>query len=652
VIAAVAGSSAGCGGGGDRDIPDPIYAEDHPRIYLARNRDRLVAALTAETPAANKFKQMVNRWVNGQDVYDFHAWYAALMGQLTGEPQYCAAAIADVDAFVIAETEMIAGGGVPSIAGDSYLEVGVKLGDVLLTYDWCFDTVTSDQRERWLAFAYQSQWNVWHPDDAEWAGRNEPWSGWSIDNPSNNYYYSFLRASMMFGLAAHGEIDGATESLDFFRGNKIGDQLIPTFERDLSGGGSREGTGYGVAMMKLFELYDFWQGSTGENIADLTSHTRASLLHFMHATVPTLDRVAPTGDHSRDSTAVLFDYHRHYVQTLAHLYPADRLAPRARYFMARSSVPEMDQQFMLVYDFLYDGGTEQAPLDDLGRAYYAPGAGEVYNRSSWATDATWVNLIAGPYTESHAHHDQGSLMIYKGEWLAYDPNIESHSGIHQEVDAHNLVKIVDGGTPVEQHETPDTTLTALHRGDGWLHAASNLTAAYERDAGLVSSVEREIVHLEPDCVVVFDRVTSAGSTQQVWQLSSPATPTVNGNRTVFQGTSTTLTVEKVLPAGATTTTRDWPSIDGDFDRGYRVENTTAGGTVRHLHVIWTGNDVGTVEPSNTGGRSGVIVHFADGREATVRFGDNGVDGTLELRNAGGSVTASANLGASIDTLPE
>ena len=30
--------------------------------------------------------------------------------------------------------------------------------------------------------------------------------------------------------------------------------------------------------------------------------------------------IAPIGDHSRDSTAALFDYHRGYLQTLASLY--------------------------------------------------------------------------------------------------------------------------------------------------------------------------------------------------------------------------------------------------------------------------------------------------------------------------------------------
>jgi hypothetical protein len=651
VSVAVAGAAPGCGGSGDGD-DGPSYAEDHPRIYLSRNRERLTAALTAQQPSAVRFKEMVDRWVDdGADIYDFQPWFAALIGQLTGDPKYCAAAVAATEEFVASEVEMIDGGQTPTVAGDSYLEVGPKVGNVMLTYDWCFDVVPMDQRAKWLEYAQAAVWNVWNPDDAVWDGEVTPWSGWSVDNPSNNYYYSFLKATMFLGLAAHGEVNGADAWIDHFRQTKIAEQLVPTFEDDLTGGGSREGTGYGVAMKNLFELYDFWQGSTGETIADLTGHTRASLLHFFHETVPTLDRIAPTGDHARDSTAVLFDYHRNYVQELAFLYPDDRLAPRARYFLSHSSVPEMEQMFMFVYDFLYDGGTEETPLDDLGRAYYAPGIGQVYNRSSWATDATWMNLVAGPYTESHAHQDQGSLMIYKGEWLAYDPNIESRSGLHQEVAAHNLVAILEGGTPIEQHEPTESELVALHAGDGWFHAAGDLTASY-RDNPAVSKVHREVVHLEPDAIVVFDRVDSAGGTQQVWQLSSPLQPAINGARAVFSGGSHSLTVERVLPAGATASARDWPSIDGDMSAGFRFDDTVAGGSVRHLHVLWTDNDVGTVAASNDGGRLGVVVTFTDGRSATVRFGANDVDGTIELRAAGGSVTDSANLTRGIDELPE
>jgi hypothetical protein len=643
--------AAGCGGrdGAGREpvYPiDPVFLSTHPRIYLERNRARLEAALGAARPAAVRFREVVDRWMGGADVYAFQTWYAALLGQLTVDGSYCARAVDALDAEVAAEERRIAAGEAPEVAFDSYLYVGDRVGDVMLTYDWCFDAVAPERRARWLAYAEQAVWNVWHHELASWGGVARPWSGWSVDNPSNNYYYSFLRATMLLGLAAHGEGAGGSDWPSFFRDTKVLSQLAPTFERDLSGGGSREGTGYGVSMHRLWELYDFWEGSTGEDLAGRSGHALASMRAFMHQIVPTLDRVAPTGDHARESTGALFDYHRNYLLELAYLFPDEALSRRARYLLGESSVPAMTAQFMYVYDFLYDTDSLAEPLDGMGRAYHAPGIGELYARSSWERSATWVNLVAGPYTESHAHQDQGSLLLYKEGWLAYDPNVESHSGLIQATDAHNLVRIVRGGESIPQREGT-STMVALHRGDGWLHAAVDTRPVYA-DAG-VQKVEREVVYLEPDCVVVFDRVTSAAGTSQVWQLSSPAQPSMAGAVATFPGTHA-LSVRTMLPEAAARSVHRWAD-DDEFQGGYRYEVSVAGGANHFLHVLWIDGAVTVVTPSDGAGTRGVDIALPDGRVATVRFGTDGVDGALAIAGgAGGAVSVA--LGAGVDPLPE
>lgn len=628
----------------------PNFAMDHPRIYLAKNRDRLKASLDAKSPAAIRFKGAAEDWVAGSDVYAFRSWYAALLGQVTGNASYCAAAITAVDKVVADDEAKIAAGTPTVIAGDSYLQVGPMVGDVMLTYDWCFPTVTDGQKSRWLAYANQAVWNVWHHADAKWGSKATPWDGWATDNPSDNYFYSFLRATMLLGLAAHGELPDADGWLTQFHDTELMNTLVPKFEQDLKGGGSREGTGYGVSMRGLFELYDIWQASTGEDLATKTGHTRASMLSFLHSVVPTLDRVAPTGDHSRDSTAALFDYERNYLRTLGHLFPKDPVTPRALYLMSHSSVPEMGQPFMYIYDFLYDlpDVVEQAP-DTLGRAYFASGTGQLYARSGWDKDATWVNMIAGPYTETHAHQDQGALVIYKGGWLAYDPVIDSHSGLPQQVEAHNVVRIVADGKTVEQKIPTASLMTALHRGDGWLHAAADLTSAYAGVAA-VTKVQRELVYLEPDCVVVFDRVDTAAGTKQVWQLNAPRTPTIAGARSTVAGGPHALNVDRILPAGAAATVFDWKT-DMDFTAGARLDETIDGGSVVHLHVLSLDGTVSSVAASDAGGRKGVTVTFADGSSATVRFGATSVDGTLDRKAVGGAMT-SVPLGVGVDSLPE
>ena len=376
-------------------------APGHPRVLLGG--DRLVAlkaSMERREPAATRFRDMVDSQLKSGRVYSFQGHFAALLYQVTQDRRYADYAISFVDDKVATDERKIAGAQLPGVARNSYLYVGGMIADVALTYDWCFDRLTLEQRRRWVEYGNQAVSNVWNPRGASWGGRPQPWTGWSVNNPSNNYYYSFLEATLLLGLATRGENESADRWIRTFREDKVRDQLVPRFARDLEGGGSREGTGYGTAMDRLFRLYDVWEASTGERIAELTPHARSSLLYMMHATLPTLDRFAPIGDHSRDSTAALFDYQRSYIQTLAWLFPSDPLAPIARWYLSHCSVPRMGQGFMYLYDYLY--GVPRAPErpeDALYPGYYAPGVGHLFLRSGWGRDATWLGFIAGPYSE-------------------------------------------------------------------------------------------------------------------------------------------------------------------------------------------------------------------------------------------------------------
>ncbi len=654
----VLGMASACGGG-----DGPEFSADHPRIYVKSRKDALVAALQAGQPEAMRFKDMVDRWVGGGDVYNFFSWNAALLGQLTGDPRYCAAAIKDVDQQVNDATSQVNSGQLPFVAHDSYLDVGNLIGNLALVYDWCAGTLPADRRGAWLSYADQAVYNVWNPDAAAWGTLKATWPGFAIDDPSDNYYYAFLRATMLLGLAAHDETPRAKGWLTQFHDTKLVNELVPAFDMQLVGGGSREGTGYGVSQRDLFELYDLWQGSTGERIADLTPHTRASMLSMIHQIVPTLDRIAPTGDQSRDSTASLFDYHRSYLQDLISLYPTDPVAPHAQALLASSSLPQMSQEFMFASDFLYANRNVTATtLDGLGTAYFAPGIGEVYARSGWDKHATWVNLIAGPYSQSHAHQDQGSLMIYKDGWLAYDVVVDSHSGLTQDTTAHSLVRIVDGGKTVEQQaknllnpddvSKPDSKVVALHRGTGYLHVAADLTAAYGGQAA-VQGVQREIVYLEPSTVIVYDRLATKVGGQIVFQLVTPvAPPMATGTSHTFTTAGHTLDLEDVLaPPGTVPSIFDFKNSDKtEFNGGFRLDETAGGGTDnRFLHVLTIDGAATNIMLANTADTTKDIVSLTltpGGQTVTMAFNHTGIGGTLTI---GGTAIP---LGEGVDKLPE
>jgi hypothetical protein len=428
---------------------------------------------------------------------------------------------------------------------------------------------------------------VWHPATATWGGKLFAWSGWSVDDPGDNYYYGFLRATMLIGLATDGENAQAGTWLAKFR-ERLVDRLVPYMTAEQPDGGSREGTGYGVALRNLFELYALWQWTTGERLADLTPHTRASIATMLAGITPGYTGFAPTGDQSRDSTASLFDYHRAYLLELAALYPTAPESAWAVAMLSASSVPVMGSSFMFGYDFLFQPAGAVPNAAPLIR--YVAGIGQIYARTSWASSATWVNLIAGPLTQSHAHEDQGSLMIFRERWLAPDAVIWSKGGVRQASSpvgttaAHSLVRIDMAGVPVPQRDSPTAgRLLALHVGPGYVFAAVDLTSAYG-GAAAVQLVRRQVLWLQPDTVLVQDRLVTAGAASLTWQLVVPTSPVTAGALATVTVGSHVMRVTRLAPAAGTWTTFRFDS-HADFVDGFRLDGVQPGGDRTYVTAI-------------------------------------------------------------------
>jgi hypothetical protein len=606
----------------------------HPRILLNHTAtlSRLKQRLQSRNAAALRFRDLVDAQMAGSDAYAFQPWFAALMFRLTDDPLYATYAIMQTDAAVAAEEALFAQSLPAKVARDSYLEVGETIGNLALVYDWCHERLTPAQRARWLNYANQSVWNVWNPKKARWGEKGYAWTGWSVDNPSNNYYYSFLRATMLLGLASHGETEQAQSWLDTFRVAKLEHQLFPAFNRDLGGGGSREGTGYGTAMRNLYQLFDWWERSTGERLADRSPHTLASMAHLMHSTVPTLDRLAPTGDHARESSAALFDYHRDYLLELVALFPQERLSGIAKTYLEASSVKTMQHGFNAYIDFLYGEPEVQArPLADLATTYWGAGTGQLMMRSTWARDAVFANFICGPFTESHAHRDQGSFVIYRNGWLADDANTHSHSGIEQGEELHNLVRFEVAGVTVKQSNGPGCALTALADNPLFSFASARITSAYQKRA-VVKRIERDFLFIKPDTFVVFDRTATMTGLHRIWTLNLPGTPTVDGDHLRSGSGSDRLDVHRLSPPGLKSEVIRWPTVGREMQGGFRVDVGDSGATgAPFLNVIGTAGSVASAVRSDANDQIGAQITLADGREALVRFGVDSLTATLVLK---------------------
>ncbi|HEX5756925.1 MAG TPA: hypothetical protein VFY12_11315, partial [Arenimonas sp.] len=113
-----------------------------------------------------RFKAWVDRAVEGSPGYAFSATDAAFAWRLDGNTAYCQLAVQMVEQQVAEAEAEIAAGRRPPVSYDSYLEVGDKIRDVALAYDWCAGFTSASQRSRWAAYAEQAVWNVWHHEQA------------------------------------------------------------------------------------------------------------------------------------------------------------------------------------------------------------------------------------------------------------------------------------------------------------------------------------------------------------------------------------------------------------------------------------------------------------------------------------------------------
>ncbi|SFN00325.1 hypothetical protein [Dokdonella immobilis] len=505
-----------------------------------------------------RFKAYVDAAVDGRPGYGFSALDAATLYSITPKTPYCELAVRDVQAQVDEATTWIDRGGRPPVSGDSYLEAGPMIAALSLTWQVCSALISDAQRAQWSAYAEQTVWNIWHPQAAKWKERPFPWTGWSIDNPGNNYYYSFVEATMYWGLASNNET-----WLTLLREQKL--PALSAYFGKLKGGGSLEGTGYGAAHMRLFALYRVWRDSTGTDLANANAHVDDSIRFWIHATMPTLDRFAPIGDQSRVSVPELFDYHRRLMLEARALSHDASARSQASWWLHSISVGHMSQGFNFRHDLLPAGDAGEPPAE---RVYHATGTGHLFARTGWDRKALWLGFNAGPYLESHAHQDQGGFTLFGSDWLAVSENIWTHSGIQQGTEVQNVLRFERKGEIIRQRE-PSTSTMQILRSDpasGAVEARADLTPAYAPGAG-VDAWQRTIDFRERR-LRVSDAFTRKAGVDAVFQVNVPVEPRIEGREAV----AGRLRVKVIEPEDATLEVLDWSSLDRDeFGKGWRID---------------------------------------------------------------------------------
>ncbi|KAB2964688.1 MAG: hypothetical protein F9K16_03645 [Thermoanaerobaculia bacterium] len=544
------------------------------------------------SPAWQRFVAWVDQALDGTPPYGFTATDAVYVYRVTDDPVYAQLAIDTVEEQVTAAEAAISLGQAPPVAGDQYLESGPFIHDVALVRAWCFDLLTPTQRQRWAAYAEQTVWNIWHHQTASWGGVPHPWPGWGTDDPGNNYYFSFLEATMYWALASENPV-----WMDLLEDEKL-PPLVAYFAA-LPGGGTREGTGYGVAIMRVFELYRLWRDSTGSDLGAASSHLTDTIDYWIHATVPTFDRYAPVGDLARESYPWLYDYHRRLVLEARAVSTSAAARARAAWWLDRISIGEMTGGFNYRHDLLPASGAQQAP-----GAYFhrATGAGHLFARTDWSAEAVWMSLVAGTFDQSHAHQDQGAFNLFRGDFLAVTENVFSHSGIVQESEHHNLVRFVRAGATLPQRRDTTSTMTAGRVG-GRLRVDADLSPAWQPVDGVHAWTRR--LWLDGNGLLVLDQFDVDGDVEAVFQVNVPVEPVIAGG----VASAGDLTVVPILPADAVLSVVDWQAVDPSeyTGGGFKIEIRGSGDRfavrLQLPHVLFVdGFETGGIEAWELGTR--------------------------------------------------
>ncbi len=144
----------------------------------------------------------------------------------------------------------------------------------------------------------------------------------------------------------------------------------------------------------------------------------------------------------------------------------------------------------------------------------------VISRTGWrAEDGVLALRSGGP--ANHEHADRNSI-IFKahGERLFHDPfraayAVKDPRWLLRLTEAHTAVLV--GGKGHQYHDGSEGTnsswatanVTAYRTGEGWMTVTSDATEAYALINPAVTRVERTLIYLKPDILLVFDRVRVA-----------------------------------------------------------------------------------------------------------------------------------------------
>ncbi len=402
----------------------------------------------------------------------------------------------------------------------------------ILIYDWCHDLMTDAERAGMI-----KNWNVWLAEFNE-----HSWGG--LHMPRNNYYWGFLRNSLLWGIATEGENPQAASFREHALVTRWKESFVPYAAKDGIGGVPTEGAQYGQ--------YPLWYSVVGFMSAACLGRTLYNESRFFRDAVYWAIYNTPNGPTVRPDSKgkAMYDLFPYADDEFWHEYASAQRTeigdfmtaaamtwrdhPVGKY--ARAWLERVDPKRRAFVRASDPGAKVTVALKDLPLDYYAPGAGYLWVRTGWDESDTIAMFHGSSKREAHEHYDASQFQLWRGgRWLtrelvSYTHKIVGLGGKGERQDAgeglgHNVVVFNARGQVWPEYRIGAPEVKRLLTNEQFAYMGIELSDSYKSKVRpqvhnpYVSSHAREMVFLRGlETLVVIDR----------WAVPDVGEPPPNG----------------------------------------------------------------------------------------------------------------------------
>ena len=421
----------------------------------------------------------------------------------------------------------------------------------LCAYDWIYDALTQDEREKIGKSLYQVMMDIaWHGEGLRPQRIRENTGGY------NTGFYGTDALPWYIAITFYNDgIDDARCEKMFQKGLQL-NMKMTQFRSELigkNGGGSTGCVGYALGAYPVadFNFIRSYRAATGIDMSQKLDYV-LGYLNFIDWNRLPGNREFGFGDSYHYDCLLPEKEINYHLREIATLYGSSPNVQRLLGLFNKKNYTER-LPFM---PFLqkYPQGTPGASSSGKGAMYF-DGTGEVIMRSGTGVDDTYALFVSGGRTSYHKHFDNNHFTIYKKGYRALDTGTRPEPGWHlshyyARTVAHNCVTIRmpdermpgywGGGASTEkkfepipndggQSSTLGSVLKEMRTTDDYVYLASDATKSY--NSKKASLVVREFIYFYPDLFVVFDRVAAIDKNYpKTWLIHTINEPVMKGDR--------------------------------------------------------------------------------------------------------------------------